>query len=171
MDFQGSSWNSREGPWRFYINIAVSFHDVPHKAGKGLWSCAHACGRIEDLVKGACPHFDLDDKSYSTLMHTIPELIAAALAALPPILPRAHERARQGFLFRRCRCQARGTMTPSKPLQQTCQERRAPDLASRVVLGQSDASPVETELASIWTGQEVHGKLPFGGWWAVGDGE
>jgi len=37
--------------------------------------------------------------SSSTLMHTIPELIAAALAALPPVLPRTHERARQGFLF------------------------------------------------------------------------
>ena len=99
VDFQGSSWNSREGPWRFYINIAIGFHDVPHKAGKGLWSCAHACGRIGALVKDASPHFDLDDKSYSTLMHMIPELIAAAMAALPPVLPRAHERARQGFLF------------------------------------------------------------------------
>jgi len=56
---QGSAWNDASGPWRFYINVGVEFHDVPPREPARDFPGTHCWTRIENLVPGAPAEFDL----------------------------------------------------------------------------------------------------------------
>ncbi|MCW9058477.1 MAG: DUF4304 domain-containing protein [Gammaproteobacteria bacterium] len=98
VDFQGSSWNQAEGPWLFYINIAVGFEGIEAKGQKLWFNVAHAMGRIEGLVPGSNTQYSLSESSFSELLKRIPILVETASKALPSFLPRAEQRAMAGLL-------------------------------------------------------------------------
>jgi hypothetical protein len=61
FNIQGSAWNSSGGPWRFYVNCAISFPDIPLKSpDTGLWKY-HAHARLGQIMKGTPSEFDVSD--------------------------------------------------------------------------------------------------------------
>jgi hypothetical protein len=94
--FEGSSWNSADGPWRFHLDLAVELPDLPAKSVG--WGRANARGRVRHLVADAPDHFDLDASTRDDLLALLPALVARAVAALPSVVPAARTWAERGRL-------------------------------------------------------------------------
>jgi len=65
IQFQGSSWNSRDSAWRFYVNFGIQFHGLPSRTPDRDLPGTHCWTRIDGLVDGAPKEFDVtgdDDK-------------------------------------------------------------------------------------------------------------
>jgi hypothetical protein len=77
FEFQGSSYNDSDGPWRFYINVGVDFPDIPPRGPV----------RIETVVAGAPKHFDLVSPDASDLMRSVADLVESASAQVGAQLP------------------------------------------------------------------------------------
>jgi len=93
FDIQGSSWNSSNAPWRFYLNTAIDFIDIP----KGNSVQFQAEGRIEWIVKGTKPHFELSTETYESLLIEVPLLIERASVLIPDLLPAVRQRVEKGL--------------------------------------------------------------------------
>ena len=70
-NIQGSAWNSAGEPWRFYINCAISFPDLPQKSpGNGMWKF-HANTRLGRIVPESQKEFDVSDENLEKLVKEI----------------------------------------------------------------------------------------------------
>lgn len=59
VQFQGSAWNDRNRPWRFYVNFGIQFHGLaPRNPDRDLPG-THCWARIDHLVPGAPKEFDV----------------------------------------------------------------------------------------------------------------
>ena len=85
FEFQGSAFNESSGSWRFYINVGVVFPDLGKRPGV----------RIEHVVEGAPPHFDLPDPVPAACGEEIAALLAAASESVASQLPQIHQAFRQ----------------------------------------------------------------------------
>ena len=75
FNIQGSAWNSSGAPWRFYINCAISFPDVPlRSSGTGLWKY-HAHTRLEHFCRGAPSEFDASEDNREQIVDLVGELL------------------------------------------------------------------------------------------------
>ena len=94
FDIQGSSWNSSNSPWRFYLNTAIDFIGIPKRNSVQF----HAEGRIEWIVKGYEPHFELSTETYENLLIEVPLLIEKASVLIPDLLPAVRQRVEKGLV-------------------------------------------------------------------------
>lgn len=95
VSIQGSSWNSGEEPWHFYVNISVAFVDVPFKPDSGLKY--HADGRLERLALTAPPAYDLMANNFEQLADELVVNIKHACEVIPKALSAIRTRALEGF--------------------------------------------------------------------------
>jgi hypothetical protein len=96
IQIQGSSWNSGEEPWEFYVNVSVLFPDIHHISfARGIKY--HGSGRLDGLVSGAPPSFDLTATNLDQLVSEIGQFISEASQRLPELLPPVLRRASEGF--------------------------------------------------------------------------
>jgi hypothetical protein len=96
ISIQGSSWNSGEEPWHFYVNVAITLSDVPLNVEQ---KCRyHADGRLERLVNGAPPAFDLSAGNVATVADRLAEYISRACDAIPSTLDAVRVRAKRGLI-------------------------------------------------------------------------
>lgn len=95
INIQGSSWNSGEEPWIFYINIRVHFPELPARTNANV--AYHAEGRLNRIVSGAPPQFELTRSNFGDLVAEIGSLSQAACAALPHHLALLRARASRGL--------------------------------------------------------------------------
>lgn len=94
FNIQGSAWNSSGAPWRFYINCAISFPDVPlRSAGTGLWKY-HAHTRLEHLCGDAPSQFDVSDDNRDEIV----DLVGRLLMTCSEYFARRHQTLRQSYL-------------------------------------------------------------------------
>ena len=97
IQIQGSSWNSGIEPWSFYINVLVSFPDIPYTK-----FCVgpryHGWSRLNMIVLEAPPVFELTASNMNDLIFEIGQLIADASKRLPSLLAPVRERASSGLL-------------------------------------------------------------------------
>jgi len=71
FNIQGSAWNSSGGPWRFYVNCAISFPDVPlRSAGSGLWKY-HSHTRLRQILRDAPSEFDVSDDTRDQVVEQV----------------------------------------------------------------------------------------------------
>jgi hypothetical protein len=96
LQIQGSTWNSGQEPWHFYLNVMVRFPNVNVPWATGT-SAAHADGRLESIVPNAPAAFDLTQSNYQELLTLVAHLSEVASSVLPELLPPAHERALRGL--------------------------------------------------------------------------
>lgn len=82
INVQGSSWNSPDSPWRFYINVGVQFHDLSRRVPDRDFPNTHAHGRIERVLKNCHPYFDLTESNSIEMMENISDLIVQASSLL-----------------------------------------------------------------------------------------
>jgi len=97
FNFQGSAWNSPDAPWRFYINCAISFPDLPlRSAGTGLWKY-HSHARLGHICSDSPSQFDVseDDKVQTA------ELVARLLRNCSDYFLRRHQTLRDSYLNQR----------------------------------------------------------------------
>jgi hypothetical protein len=92
--FDGSQWNSSDGPWRFHLDVGIELPDFPTRTPG--WGPANARGRVSHVVSDAPDHFDLSPATSPALLLALPSLIERASAGLGNLLPRAREWARTG---------------------------------------------------------------------------
>ena len=59
IQFQGSSWNSGDSSFRFYVNFGVQFHDLPARLPDRDFRRTHCWARLESIVPEAPAQFDL----------------------------------------------------------------------------------------------------------------
>lgn len=94
FNIQGSAWNSSGAPWRFYINCAISFPDVPLRSeGTGLWKY-HAHTRLAQLCGEAPSQFDVTDDSRDEIV----DLVGRLLMTCSEYFERRHQVLRQSYL-------------------------------------------------------------------------
>lgn len=99
FNIQGSAWNSADGPWRFYINCAVGFPDVPLRApGAGLWKY-HAHTRIENLCAESPSQFDVTDENREQLVEQVGRLIGTC----SEYFMRRHQTLRESYVTQKFR--------------------------------------------------------------------
>jgi len=98
FEIQGSSWNSREEPWRFYVNVYVRFTDVGPLSGRAGANTYHANGRIERIVSSAPSKFEVSSSDLAQVAIDLGRLTILASEALPPLLPAAKAYAERGLL-------------------------------------------------------------------------
>ena len=53
VQFQGSSWNDNESPWRFYVNFGIQFHGLPPQAPDRDLPATHCWTRIDSIIVDA----------------------------------------------------------------------------------------------------------------------
>jgi len=95
ISIQGSSWNSGEEPWHFYVNVSVTLDDIPFKPDSGLKY--HADGRLERLVLTAPSAYDLMSNNFEQLADELAGYIKHACEAIPMALGKIRARAKEGF--------------------------------------------------------------------------
>lgn len=61
IQFQGSTWNDAESPWRFFINFGVEFANLSPRNPCRDFPGTHCWTRIEHIVTAAPKHHDLPD--------------------------------------------------------------------------------------------------------------
>ena len=72
---QGSAWNSTGGAWRFYINCAISFPDIPVlRPDSGMWKY-HAHTRLRKLVPVAPDEFDVTEINQEAVLTQLSGMI------------------------------------------------------------------------------------------------
>ena len=98
FEIQGSSWNSGEGPWRFYVNVYVRFADIGPLSGVVSANPYHANGRIERIVSSAPAKFEVSSINLAQVARDLGGIIVLASEALPNLLPAAREYATRGLL-------------------------------------------------------------------------
>jgi hypothetical protein len=96
-NIQGSAWNSADGAWRFYVNCAISFPDIPiQKPGSGMWKY-HAHTRLRMLVPGAPAEFDVTEQSQEEVMSAL----NGQLEKCADYFARRHQMLRESYLSQR----------------------------------------------------------------------
>ncbi|RTL22238.1 MAG: DUF4304 domain-containing protein [Burkholderiales bacterium] len=95
INIQGSDWNSGEEPWIFYINIRVRFPELTPQGSAKM--AHHAEGRLNRIVCGAPPQFELTRSNFGDLVVEVGSLCQAACAALPHHLALLRARACRGL--------------------------------------------------------------------------
>jgi hypothetical protein len=78
VQFQGSSWNDANHPWRFYINFGVEFSDLPARSPCHDFPATHCWTRIEYLVAHAPKQFDLPEGDVSKFTTEIADYLEYA---------------------------------------------------------------------------------------------
>ena len=69
-EIQGSSWNSRDTPWTFYLNCGLRFADLENDSRPdNVWM------RAERLVPDAPPQYDVTAENMFTLSADLAEVI------------------------------------------------------------------------------------------------
>ena len=63
FEIHGSSWNSGEEPWTFYLNVRVQFSGVAPLPGSSRARTYHADGRIERIVPAAPSKFEASSRT------------------------------------------------------------------------------------------------------------
>ncbi len=66
IQFQGSAWNDSNGPWRFYINFGIEFHDLPSVERRDF-PATHCWTRIEHISADAPSEYDLSVENSADL--------------------------------------------------------------------------------------------------------
>jgi len=70
-NIQGSAWNSADKPWRFYINVGISFTDIPlHTNVVGMWKY-HSHARLPLFVRTAPPDYDIDPANLNQVLEQL----------------------------------------------------------------------------------------------------
>lgn len=96
LQIQGSSWNSGEEPWVFYINLAVCFKGIANSASaRGIKYDADA--RIRSIVPDAPHQFELTAVELANMVASVAALSEEASRRLPPLLEPARARAARGL--------------------------------------------------------------------------
>jgi hypothetical protein len=68
FNVQGSAWNSADAAWRFYVNCAISFPDIPlADPGSGMWKF-HAHTRLPKFVSEAPSEYDVTEQNLDALV-------------------------------------------------------------------------------------------------------
>lgn len=94
FNIQGSAWNSSGAPWRFYINCAISFPDVPlRSSGTGLWKF-HSHTRLRHIIKDALSEFDVSDDNRSNIVDQVGGLLMTCSA----YFKRRHQTLKESYL-------------------------------------------------------------------------
>ena len=93
VEFQSSQWNSSGGPIRFYVNISVSFTDIPMKTANQM----AGAGRISGLVSEIPPEFDLTASNYEIIKGQLLSCFPTALSELPKYYEDVRQRAKTGL--------------------------------------------------------------------------
>lgn len=95
LQIQGSSWNSGDEPWVFYVNLAVRFKGIPNSASsRGVSYDADA--RIGRIVSDAPDQFELTAVGLANLVASVAAFSEEASRRLPPLLEPARARAARG---------------------------------------------------------------------------
>ncbi|WP_172205390.1 DUF4304 domain-containing protein [Niveibacterium sp. COAC-50] len=93
VSVQGSSWNSGDEPWHFYINVAVAIDGVPLRETSKF----HADGRLERLAPSAPAAYDLTAANLESLAIEISGYVMEACCRIPDALHDVRTRALQGW--------------------------------------------------------------------------
>jgi hypothetical protein len=96
LGIQGSSWNSGDEPWIFYVNVDVRFTDLPLESA-AAGAKYHASGRLERIVGAAPPQYELTRDNLSQTVALVARLAEASSDRLPELLPVVRDRACRGF--------------------------------------------------------------------------
>jgi len=75
---QGSAWNTKDEPWRFYINCGIFFSDIPRRTPDLDFPETHAHSRASRFVKNAPPHHDLDNSNIEEIKKEVCSIIEQA---------------------------------------------------------------------------------------------
>jgi hypothetical protein len=97
LNLQGSSWNSGEEPWLFYVNIRVLFTDLPDVTEKVRNMKYHAEGRLESIVPESPSRFELTAANLGEIVGQVSVLSQSASARLPGLLAPLRSRASRGL--------------------------------------------------------------------------
>lgn len=96
-NIQGSAWNSAGSAWRFYVNCAISFPDIPVRSpGTGMWKY-HAHTRLRTLVTGAPGEFDVTELNQESVLVQLSTLIESCA----DYFARRHQMLRGSYLAQR----------------------------------------------------------------------
>jgi len=95
ISIQGSTWNSGDEPWHFYVNLSIRLNDVPPVTDENI--VFQASGRLEGLVPSAPEAFDLAASHLESLVRELVMYIDEAIVAVPDKLPPVRARALKGF--------------------------------------------------------------------------
>lgn len=93
---QGSSWNSGEEPWQFYINVMIKFKNTALAIGGAEYKY-HAEGRLESIHSQAPYAYDLHASNRDALTLPVAAYILAASDAIPPLLEPVKSRVARGL--------------------------------------------------------------------------
>jgi hypothetical protein len=96
FNIQGSSWNSGEEPWHFYVNVMVALKDIV-LTFDGAPSKYHASGRLEFIISTAPGVYDLTRSNLEAIAVEIAADILAASEAIPRFLRPVRARAARGY--------------------------------------------------------------------------
>jgi hypothetical protein len=97
FNIQGSSWNSGEEPWHFYINVMVALKDIQPKVDGSQFKY-HGDGRLESIILTAPGAYDLTRANLEATSVEIAAQILAASEAIPQLLGPVRARATRGLL-------------------------------------------------------------------------
>ena len=78
VQFQGSSWNDANSPWRFYINFGLQFRELQERSPARDFPQTHCWTRIEHLVPDAPQEYDLSEGDSPCLLQQLPAYIELA---------------------------------------------------------------------------------------------
>ncbi len=93
-NIQGSAWNSSSGAWRFYVNCAISFPDIPVRSpDSGMWKY-HAHTRLRTLVPVAPAEFDVTEQNQEAALTQLSGLIESCA----DYFSRRHQILRESYL-------------------------------------------------------------------------
>jgi hypothetical protein len=77
IQFQGSAWNSTNGPWRFYANIGVEFQGLRVPTNRGF-PRTHCWTRLKGIVARAPDYFDFQPSGAEPLACRLAKLLESA---------------------------------------------------------------------------------------------
>jgi hypothetical protein len=96
VSIQGSSWNSGDELWHFYVNVAVAIDGIPMRENIKF----HADGRLEGLAPSAPPAYDLTATNLESLASEISGYVTEACGRIPNALHDVKCRALRGWYSR-----------------------------------------------------------------------
>jgi len=74
IQFQGCSWNDSKGPWGFYVNYGIQFHDLP-PAVPVDFSRTHCSARLDSLIGNSPKHFHIRENNSNELAQEISDCV------------------------------------------------------------------------------------------------
>lgn len=78
IQIQGSAWNEAKGPWTFYVNFGIAFHDLPPRTPCRDFPGTHIWWRVQDLVPRCPAQYKFSHRNSGALAEPLAKTIARA---------------------------------------------------------------------------------------------